>query len=133
LLWEVVDNSVDEVINGYASTFHVTLHAGLQAATVSDNGRGIPVDEIPKYKKSALELILTTLHAGGKFDQGNYVHSGGLHGVGSSVVCALSSFMLVTVRRDGGEWQQTYAKGVATTKVTKVSKEKVRGSGTTIL
>ncbi len=100
---------------------------------VSDNGRGIPVDVHPKYKKSALELILTTLHAGGKFEQGSYVHSGGLHGVGASVVCALSSEMTVTVKRDGHTWQQTYAKGKATSKVMKISgAEKVRGSGTTV-
>lgn len=133
LVWEIVDNAVDEVINGYASRIEVRLSSDGKEIEVEDNGRGIPVDIHPKYRKSALELILTTLHAGGKFEQGNYVHSGGLHGVGSSVVCALSSEMTATVRRDGAEWQQTYAKGLATSKVVKVSKEKVRGSGTTIL
>ena len=132
LVWEIVDNAVDEVINGYASRIEVRLGKDGREVEISDNGRGIPVDIHPKYKRSALELILTTLHAGGKFEQGNYVHSGGLHGVGSSVVCALSSDMEVTVRRDGAEWRQTYARGVPTTKVTKISKEKVRGSGTTI-
>jgi len=132
LVWEIVDNAVDEVINGFASRIEVRLGADAREVEVYDNGRGIPVDIHPKYKKSALELILTTLHAGGKFEQGNYVHSGGLHGVGSSVVCALSSEMVVTVRRDGNEWRQSYSQGKATSKVTKVSTEKVRGSGTTV-
>ena len=133
LVNEIVDNAIDEVINGYATRLEVTLFEGGREIEVVDNGRGIPVDIHPKYKKSALELILTTLHAGGKFDQGSYVHAGGLHGVGASVVCALSSEMTVTVRRDGHEWCQTYARGKATSKVQKVSGgEKVRGSGTTI-
>src|SRR5512141_2251803 len=131
LVNEIVDNAIDEVINGYATRLEVTLFGGGREIEVTDNGRGIPVDVHPKYRKSALELILTTLHSGGKFDQENYLHSGGLHGVGSSVVCALSSEMTVTVRRDGAEWRQSYAKGKAVTKVEKVSKEKVRGSGTT--
>src|SRR6185436_13043843 len=104
LVWEVLDNSVDEAMNGHCDKITVTLDKAMQSVTVADNGRGIPVDMHPKYKKSALELILTTLHAGGKFEQGNYVHSGGLHGVGSSVVCALSSEMTALVRRDGAEW-----------------------------
>jgi DNA gyrase subunit B/topoisomerase-4 subunit B len=133
LVSEIVDNAVDEVINGYASRIEVRLGPDAREVEVSDNGRGIPVDIHPKYKRSALELILTTLHAGGKFEQGTYLHSGGLHGVGSSVVCALSEKMVATVRRDGAEWQQTYAKGHPTSKVEKISKEKVRGSGTTIL
>jgi DNA gyrase subunit B len=133
LVNEIVDNAIDEVINGYATRLDVTLFEGGREIEVTDNGRGIPVDVHPKYRKSALELILTTLHAGGKFDQGNYLHSGGLHGVGSSVVCALSSEMTVTVKRDGHTWQQTYAKGKATSKVAKISgAEKVRGSGTTV-
>jgi DNA gyrase subunit B/topoisomerase-4 subunit B len=133
LVNEIVDNAIDEVINGYATRLEVTLFAGGREIEISDNGRGIPVDVHPKYRKSALELILTTLHAGGKFEQGNYVHSGGLHGVGASVVCALSSEMTVTVKRDGHTWQQTYAQGKATSKVQKVSGgEKVRGSGTIV-
>src|SRR5512141_316906 len=133
LVNEIVDNAIDEVINGYATRLEVTLFPDGKEIEVTDNGRGIPVDIHPKYKKSALELILTTLHAGGKFEQGNYVHSGGLHGVGSSVVCALSSEMTVTVKRDGHTWQQTYAKGKATSKVARISGgEKVRGSGTTV-
>jgi len=133
LVNEIVDNAIDEVINGYATRLDVTLFVDGREIEVTDNGRGIPVDVHPKYKKSALELILTTLHAGGKFEHGNYLHSGGLHGVGSSVVCALSSDMTVTVKRDGHTWQQTYAKGKATSKVAKISGgEKVRGSGTTV-
>ena len=105
LVWEIVDNAVDEYLNGYADTITVTLHKAGDAVTVSDNGRGIPVDMHPKHKKPALELILTTLHAGGKFgDDDNYIHSGGLHGVGSSVVNALSKKLVATIRRDGFEW-----------------------------
>src|SRR3989440_588712 len=91
LLWEILDNSVDEVINGFATRIEVTLHEDGRTVTVIDDGRGIPVDVMSKYKKPAIEVILTTLHSGGKFEQGNYIHSGGLHGVGSSVVNALSS------------------------------------------
>jgi DNA gyrase/topoisomerase IV subunit B len=133
LVNEIVDNAIDEVINGFATRLEVTLFEGGREIEVTDNGRGIPVDVHPKYRKSALELILTTLHSGGKFDQGNYVHSGGLHGVGVSVVCALSAEMTVTVKRDGHEWKQTYSRGKATSKVQKISGgEKVRGSGTTV-
>src|SRR5438128_10578349 len=83
LLWEIVDNAVDEYLNGYADTVTVTLHKSGDAVTVTDNGRGIPVDIHPKHKKPALELILTTLHSGAKFGESDtYVHSGGLHGVG---------------------------------------------------
>ena len=130
LLWEIVDNSVDEVINGYATHIEVTLHKDHRSATVVDNGRGIPVDVKKEFKKSALELVLTTLHAGGKFSSGQYEYSGGLHGVGASVVNALSEEMVASVRRDGFEWEQSYARGVATSKPTK--KGAARGSGTTI-
>src|SRR3982750_178302 len=75
LLWEIVDNSVDEVINGYGSKVEVTLHKDARSITVNDDGRGIPVDIMPKLKKPAIEVILTTLHSGGKFEQGNYIHS----------------------------------------------------------
>ncbi|MCP4511703.1 MAG: DNA topoisomerase IV subunit B, partial [Fuerstiella sp.] len=100
LLWEVVDNSVDEFLARECSQIVVTLHKDGSSCTVSDDGRGIPVDKHPKMKKSSLEVILTTLHAGGKFSDKNYSRSGGLHGVGSSVVNALSSKMVATVHRD---------------------------------
>src|SRR3954470_6781636 len=130
LLWEILDNSVDEVINGYASRIEVTLHKDGKTATITDDGRGIPVDTMPKFKKPALEVILTTLHSGGKFEQGNYIHSGGLHGVGSSVVNALSSSLIVRVKRDGKRHVQTYSKGLATTKL-KIEGS-ARGTGTEI-
>src|SRR5882724_6100889 len=103
LLWEILDNSIDEAINGYAKRIEVTLDGDHRGVTVTDDGRGIPVDVHPKYKKPALELILCTLHAGGKFASDNYKVSGGLHGVGSSVVTALSELMEVRVLRDGLE------------------------------
>ncbi|HLM46051.1 MAG TPA: DNA topoisomerase IV subunit B [Myxococcaceae bacterium] len=130
LLWEILDNSVDEVINGHATTVEVTLHKDGRSITVVDNGRGIPVDIMPKYKKPAVEIILTTLHAGGKFEQGNYIHSGGLHGVGSSVVNALARKLVVNIKRDGKHHVQTYARGKA------ISPLKVegpaRGTGTSV-
>src|SRR6185312_12530435 len=130
LLWEIVDNSVDEVINGYGTRIDVTLHADAKSVTVGDNGRGIPIDIKKQYKKSALELVLTTLHAGGKFSSGQYQFSGGLHGVGSSVVNALSEEMTAQVRRDGALWEQTYARGKAVSKLRKVGA--ARGTGTSI-
>src|SRR5213075_2986299 len=130
LLWEILDNSVDEVINGYASKIEVTLHKDSKTATITDDGRGIPVDVMPKYKKSALEVILTTLHSGGKFEQGNYIHSGGLHGVGSSVVNALSSSLIARVKRDGKKYAQTFSKGLATSKLK--TEGSARGTGTTV-
>src|SRR5947208_3241054 len=130
LIWELVDNSVDEAMNGHADRITVTLHADGTSATVTDNGRGIPVDRHTQYKKPALELILTTLHAGGKFEAKNYYHSGGLHGVGASVVTALSESLVARVRRDGGEWEQRFARGKAVGPLKKVGA--ARGSGTTI-
>src|SRR5262245_13009935 len=132
LAWEILDNSVDEYLNGFADHIHVTLHKGGDSLTVQDNGRGIPVDIHPKHKKSGLELVLTVLHAGGKFGnaESGYFHSGGLHGVGASVVNALSRKLVATVRRDGYEYQQTYAKGVPQGKVEKVGP--FRGHGTII-
>jgi len=131
LLWEIVDNAVDEYLNNYADTIKVILHKSGEAVTVQDNGRGIPVDLHPKYRKPALELILTTLHSGAKFgDSGSYFHSGGLHGVGSSVVNALSQKLVATVRRDGYEWTQTFRRGKAVTELKRVGP--ARGHGTTI-
>jgi DNA gyrase subunit B len=111
LLWELVDNAVDEAINGYAKRIEVTLDADHRGATVTDDGRGIPVDVHPRYKRPALELILCTLHAGGKFASSNYKVSGGLHGVGSSVVNALSELLEARVLRDGFEHTQSFSRG----------------------
>jgi DNA gyrase/topoisomerase IV subunit B len=132
LAWEIVDNSVDEHLNGHADEIRVTLHKPGDALTVSDNGRGIPTDIHPKHKKSGVELVLTVLHAGGKFGDGEsgYYHSGGLHGVGASVVNALARKLVATVKRDGHEYVQTFAKGVPLTKLEKTGP--ARGHGTTI-
>lgn len=130
LVWEIVDNSVDEYLAGHANQILVTLHKDGCSFTVTDNGRGIPVDKHPKAKISTLELILTTLHAGGKFSDKNYARSGGLHGVGSSVVNALSVEMVATVHRDGQEWVQRYKRGKPTTPVKAV--RPFRGHGTSI-
>ncbi|QDT38683.1 DNA gyrase/topoisomerase IV subunit B [Stratiformator vulcanicus] len=130
LIWEIVDNSVDEFLGGHTDRIDITLHKDGQSITVRDYGRGIPVDQHPKLKRSALEVILTTLHAGGKFSDKNYARSGGLHGVGSSVVNALSSQMTAVVHRDGNEWTQEYEKGLPTGPVKKV--KPFRGNGTTI-
>jgi DNA gyrase subunit B len=119
LLWEIVDNSVDEAINGFAKRIEVTLDADRKGATVTDDGRGMPVDMHPKYKRPALELILCTLHAGGKFANDNYKVSGGLHGVGSSVVNALSELLEVRVLRDGAEHTQTFSRGLPQGKLSK--------------
>lgn len=130
LLWEIVDNSVDEAMNGHCKRIEVVLKADGETLSVRDDGRGIPVDMHDKYKRPALELILTTLHAGGKFESKNYYHSGGLHGVGASVVTALSDRFLVRVKREGAEWEQSFARGVATAKLKKLGP--ARGSGTFI-
>src|SRR5580765_5576400 len=131
LVWEIVDNAVDEYLNGYADSITVTLHKNGDAVTITDNGRGIPVDLHPKHKRPALELILTTLHSGAKFGEGgNYLHSGGLHGVGSSVVNALSKKLVATIRRDGYEWKQVFKRGKAAGSLEKVGP--FRGHGTII-
>lgn len=131
LLWEIVDNAVDEATNGFATQIDVTLHADGQSVSVTDNGRGIPIDVHPVKKVPTLELILTTLHAGGKFDSTNYITSGGLHGVGSSVVNALSEELVATVKRAGKTYRQVFRRGLKVTDLKAVS-ENSRGSGTTI-
>lgn len=128
LFKEILDNSIDEAMNGYADKIVVRLHSDSESITVEDNGRGVPVDVHPKFKKSALELIMTTLHAGGKFSDQNYQTAGGLHGVGASVVNALSEKLLAKVKRDGYEWEQEFSQGKATTKLKKGAKTKETGT-----
>ncbi len=130
LVWEILDNAVDEAMNGFASNIGVTLHAAGRSITVVDDGRGIPVDKHPKSKKSALEVIFTVLHAGGKFDQGNYKTAGGLHGVGASVVNALSTELRASVKRDGALWEMSFKRGVPVGSLKKVGA--ARGTGTTV-
>ncbi len=131
LVWEIVDNAVDEYLNGFADSITVVLHKSHDAISVTDNGRGIPVDLHPKYQKPALELILTTLHSGAKFGEGeSYFHSGGLHGVGSSVVNALSKKLVATIKRDGAEVQQVFKKGKPDGDLVHLGA--ARGHGTTI-
>jgi DNA gyrase/topoisomerase IV subunit B len=131
LVWEIVDNAVDEHLNGYADSISVVLHKTGDAVTITDNGRGIPVDLHPKHKRSALELILCTLHSGAKFGEGDtYLRSGGLHGVGSSVVNALSRKLIATIHRDGFEWRQAFKRGKPAGGLEKVGP--FRGHGTTI-
>ncbi len=131
LVWEIVDNAVDEATNGYASLIEVTLHADGKTVTVTDNGRGIPVDKHPTKKIPTLEVVLTTLHAGGKFDGSSYLTSGGLHGVGSSVVNALSESLIAQVKWGGALYEQRYERGVPVTKLKKL-RTGVRGTGTSI-
>jgi DNA gyrase subunit B len=130
LLWEIVDNAVDEVMNGHATRIVVTLEADGKTISVADNGRGIPVDLHPKTGKSALEVIFTTLHAGGKFDNDAYKVAGGLHGVGASVVNALSKSLVAQVRRDGLTYTQRYRRGKPVGEVERG--EPTRGTGTTV-
>jgi DNA gyrase subunit B len=130
LVWEILDNAVDEAMNGYASNIQVVLHKDGSSITVTDDGRGIPVDKHPTTKKSALEVIFTMLHAGGKFEQGNYKTAGGLHGVGASVVNALSSELRATVKRDGTSWEMAFKRGKPSGPLKKTGA--ARGTGTTV-
>lgn len=127
LIWEVVDNGIDEAMGGHADTIEVKLLPD-NMVFVSDNGRGIPVDIHKQTKKSALETVMTTLHAGGKFGGGGYKVSGGLHGVGVSVVNALSSYMRTEVRREGKVWMQEYKRGKAVEKVRPIGKADTTGT-----
>ena len=130
LVWEILDNAIDEAMNGFASNIRVTLHEDGSSLTIEDDGRGIPVDKHPTTKKSALEVIFTVLHAGGKFEHGNYKTAGGLHGVGASVVNALSKELVATVKRDGAQWEMRFKQGKPVGPLKKVGA--ARGSGTTV-
>ena len=127
LVYEVVDNSIDEALAGHCDTIAVTIHEG-DGISVKDNGRGIPVDFHQKEQKSALEVVMTKIGAGGKFDKDSYKVSGGLHGVGVSCVNALSNEMITTVYRDGNVYQQVYAKGKAQTGVEEIGHSEHRGT-----
>jgi len=130
LVWEILDNAVDEAMNGYASNISVTLHRDGSSITIEDDGRGIPVDKHPATKKSALEVIFTVLHAGGKFEKGSYKTAGGLHGVGASVVNALSKELVATVKRDGAQWEMRFKQGHPQGPLKKIGM--ARGAGTTV-
>jgi DNA gyrase subunit B/topoisomerase-4 subunit B len=130
LIWEILDNSIDEAMNGYASNIRVTLHADGSSITIEDDGRGIPVDKHSKTKKSALELVFTVLHAGGKFEADNYKTAGGLHGVGASVVNALSKELVATVKRDGSQWELRFKQGKPVGSLKRLGQ--ARGSGTSV-
>src|SRR5271163_4843195 len=130
---EILDNSMDEAVAGHATLIEMSLAPGNQL-TVRDNGRGIPIDPHPKFpKKSALEVILTTLHSGGKFGGKVYETSGGLHGVGISVVNALSERLEVRVWKDGSEWTQTFSRGVPTSPLRQVGPSKKHGTAVRFL
>src|SRR6187551_2627628 len=131
LAQEVVDNSVDEAIAGFANRIEVTLHKD-GSVEVSDNGRGMPVDIHPEHKLPGVELILTRLHSGAKFSGKDYRYSGGLHGVGVSVVNALSKRLEVTIRREGYTWTMDFAQGERVNKLKKLDKIDTEDTGTTV-
>ena len=132
LVYEVVDNSIDEALAGFCTQIDVSMnHDG--TITVQDNGIGIPVELHSKYKKSALEVVMTVLHAGGKFDKDTYKVSGGLHGVGVSVVNALSEWMEVEVQRDGKVYYQRYERGKPVDDVLEIGKTNDTGTKTTFM
>ncbi|MBQ6523857.1 MAG: DNA topoisomerase (ATP-hydrolyzing) subunit B [Atopobiaceae bacterium] len=130
LVWEVVDNSVDEAMAGFCSRIKVTVHAD-NSVTVEDNGRGIPVARHPQKRIPTLEVVLTVLHAGGKFDNDAYKVSGGLHGVGVSVVNALSKRLIARVKRDGGIYEMEFSRGKTVRKMEQVGKSKATGTSIT--
>ena len=130
LVWEIVDNSVDEAMAGFCSRINVTVHPD-NSVTVTDNGRGIPVGRHPQKRIPTLEVVLTVLHAGGKFDNDAYKVSGGLHGVGVSVVNALSSKLVAEVKRDGGIYQMEFSRGKVVKKMQKTGTSKATGTSIT--